>query len=270
MAGISDSRQYLASRVMPGIFEALRALDAARPNDPLNFIATELESHSIQGMHNDGRLPKAGGNVDMFAYTNGVVRDALLQAIRSVAVKRPREPLKAIAEELRSLPAWSAANWSSQSRQAARTHSTAAVPSVQVPQSRTISSAEETPWKIVQAAARKGQLTSSAQHLATDSELRSTTSAASSVPSPVNIGVPPLSPSLSVSLCLSLCLSLVRARPLVLTRLCFLAPSVRSTRRDGNTASPRAARIPFRACSLFSSSGHSQHTHLNQACFTTS
>jgi hypothetical protein len=83
--------------------------------DPLGFIATELESHSISGMHNvQGGAPRAGGQVDMFGFTNGVVRDALLKSIRAVAVKRPREPLKAIAEELRSQPAWSAAAWSSQ------------------------------------------------------------------------------------------------------------------------------------------------------------
>eukprot|EP01043_Picozoa_sp_COSAG02_P017446 COSAG02_NODE_791_length_17158_cov_12.377396_12_plen_330_part_00 len=162
MAGILDTRQYLASRVMPAIFEALRALDAARPNDPLNFIATELESHSIQGMHNNERLPKAGGNADMFAYTNGVVRDALLQAIRNVAAQRPREPLKAIAEELRSLPAWSAANWSSQSKagKSLRTRSATTVPAVQVPQ-RTGSSAEATP---------RPELPSSSQQLATHLE----------------------------------------------------------------------------------------------------
>ena len=147
---------------MPAIFEALRALDAARPNDPLNFIATELESHSIQGMHNNERLPKAGGNADMFAYTNGVVRDALLQAIRNVASQRPRDPLKAIAEELRSLPAWSAANWSSQSKagKSLRTHSAAAVPAVQVPL-RTASSAQATP---------RPELPSSSQQLATHLE----------------------------------------------------------------------------------------------------
>lgn len=178
MAGITDSRQYLATRVMPAIFEALRALDAARPNDPLNFIATELESHSIQGMHNNERLPKAGGNVDMFTYTNGVVRDSLLKAIRSVAAERPRDPLKAIAEELRSLPAWSAANWTSQSKHAGpqRPHAAAAVPLVQVPKS-TVSSVETTP---------RPEVTTSSQHLAAhleradaDSKLRSTSVASS-------------------------------------------------------------------------------------------
>ena len=107
--GVTQTKEYLDSRVMPAVFEALRALDDARPNDPLNFIATELESHSIQGMHNApaGSGAKAGG--DMFAFTNGIVRDALLKSIRAVAVTRPHEPLKAIAADLRSMPAWSPA-----------------------------------------------------------------------------------------------------------------------------------------------------------------
>lgn len=178
MAGILDTRQYLNSRVMPAIFEALRALDAARPNDPLNFIATELESHSIQGMHNNERLPKAGGNADMFAYTNGVVRDALLQAIRNVVAQRPREPLKGIAEELRSLPAWSAANWSSQSKagKSLRTRSAAAVPAVQVPQS-TGSRAEATPRLELPSSSQ--QLAAQMERADSDSDSRPTSPASS-------------------------------------------------------------------------------------------
>ena len=120
--GVTQTKEYLDSRVMPAIFEALRALDAARPNDPLNFIATELEAHSIDGMHNAaGSGAKAGG--DMFAYTNGIVRDALLKSIRAVAVTRPREPLKAIAADLRSMPAWSPAAGALPSTSAAQVRS---------------------------------------------------------------------------------------------------------------------------------------------------
>lgn len=169
-----ETRQWLASRVMPAIFEALRALDAARPNDPLNFIATELEAHSVHGMHNKvDRSPKNDGSVDMFAYTNGVVRDALLKALRSVAAERPREPLRAIAEELRSLPAWSAASWTSQPNEAARTDAK---------QEKHVSAMSG-------AVERSGpQIGSSSQLLAShleradsDSKLRSTTPASSSV-----------------------------------------------------------------------------------------
>ena len=106
----TETRAYLDKEIMPAMFDALRNLDAARPADPLNFLANEFESHSIAGMHN--AKPKDPARldlqVDMFGFTNGVVREALMQAVKDVTAARPRAPLKAIAEALRRQPAWSA------------------------------------------------------------------------------------------------------------------------------------------------------------------
>ena len=106
----TETRAYLDKEIMPAMFDALRNLDAARPADPLNFLANEFESHSIAGMHNakPKDLARLDLQVDMFGFTNGVVREALMQAVKDVTAARPRQPLKAIAEALRRQPAWSA------------------------------------------------------------------------------------------------------------------------------------------------------------------
>jgi len=114
----TETRAYLDKEIMPAMFDALRNLDAARPADPLNFLANEFESHSIAGMHN--AKPKDPARldlqVDMFGFTNGVVREALMQAVKDVTAARPRHPLKAIAEALRRQPAWSATAGSAAAR----------------------------------------------------------------------------------------------------------------------------------------------------------
>jgi len=95
----SRAAAFLGERVYPTLRIGLQALDAARPDNPVGFLAAFLSSPERHMAPYQPRAP-ADGEASMLSYCHASVRTELARGLQAVNVARPEDPVGYLASFL--------------------------------------------------------------------------------------------------------------------------------------------------------------------------